>query len=398
VFQIFPKHKRYAAVSTLAIFAGMVWLAACAGTKAAQPTAPPPVPVLSAVAVKKDVPLQVRAIGAVEAYSMVSVRTQVTGELTGVFFREGDFVKKGSLLFTLDKRQYEADLHKAEGDLARDQAQAENAHAQTRRYESLWKAGVVSKEQFDQIKTSADTYDAAVRADQAAVENAKVQLTYCTIYSPIDGKTGNLIVHQGNMVKANDNPLVTINQVQPIYTTFTVPEQFLADVKKFVNKGRLKVAATIPNDASGPADGTLSFVDNMVDQSTGTIKLKAQFVNADRRLWPGQFVNVALTLSTYANATVVPSQAIQTGQQGAYVFVINPDMTVQSRPVTIAQNLDGQAVIEKGVSPGDQVVTDGQLRLIPGSKVQVKSSVSPQPATREAEQQNASPASKSGGE
>jgi membrane fusion protein, multidrug efflux system len=398
VFHIFPKQKWCVAVSTLLTCAGMVWLAACAGTKAAQPTAPPPVPVLSAVAVKKDVPLQVRAIGAVEAYSMVSVRTQVTGELTGVFFREGDFVKKGSLLFTLDKRQYEADLHKAEGDLARDQAQAENAHAQTRRYESLWKAGVVSKEQFDQIKTSADTYDAAVRADQAAVENAKVQLTYCTIYSPIDGKTGNLIVHQGNMVKANDNPLVTINQVQPIYTTFTVPEQFLADVKRFMNKGRLKVAAAIPNDASGPAEGTLSFVDNMVDQSTGTIKLKAQFVNADRRLWPGQFVNVALTLSTYANATVVPSQAIQTGQQGAYVFVINPDMTVQSRPVTIAQNLDGQAVIEKGVSPGDQVVTDGQLRLIPGSKVQVKSSVAPQPATREAEQQNAPSAPKSGGE
>jgi multidrug efflux system membrane fusion protein len=375
---------------------GLLLLAACSGTKAAAPAAPPPVPVLSAVAVKKDVPLQVRAIGAVEAYSTVSVRTQVTGQLTGVFFREGDFVEKGSLLFTLDKRQYEADLSKAEGDLARDLAQAENAHAQMRRYESLWKAGVVSKEQFDQIKTSADTYDAAVRADRAAVENAKVQLTYCTIYSPIDGKTGNLIVHQGNMVKANDNPLVTINQVQPIYTTFAVPEQYLADIKKFMSKGRLKVAATIPNDASGAVEGVLSFVDNMVDQSTGTIKLKAQFVNRDRRLWPGQFVNVALTLSTYSNATVVPSQAIQTGQQGAYVFVINPDMTVQSRPVTVAQNLDGQAVIEKGVTPGDQVVTDGQLRLIPGSKVQVKSAIA-SPAAREAQQQNASSTSTSGG-
>jgi multidrug efflux system membrane fusion protein len=376
--------------------AGLLLLAACSGAKTAPSAAPPPVPVLSAVAVEKDVPLQVRAIGAVEAYSTVSVRTQVTGQLTGVFFREGDFVRKGSLLFTLDKRQYEADLRKAEGDLARDLAQAENAHAQTRRYESLWKAGVVSKEQFDQIKTSADTYDAAVRADQAAVENAKVQLTYCTIYSPIDGKTGNLIVHQGNMVKANDNPLVTINQVQPIYASFAVPEQFLPEIKKSMGKGRLKVAATIPDDASGPAEGVLSFVDNMVDQSTGTIRLKAQFANSDRRLWPGQFVNVALTLSTYSNATVVPSQAIQTGQQGAYVFVINPDMTVQSRPVTVAQNLDGQAVIEKGVSPGEQVVTDGQLRLIPGSRVQVKSAIAA-PATREAQQEHASPASKPGG-
>ncbi len=366
-------------------------LVACGGTKAAPPT-PSAVPVLAATVEQKDVPLQVRAIGSVEPYSTVSVKTQVTGELTGVFFQEGQDIKKGQLLFTLDKRPFEAELKRAEGNLARDQAQAENARAQARRYEALWKAGVVAKEQYDQMQSNADALDAAVAADKAAVENAGVQLVYCSIYSPINGRTGYLIVHRGNMVKANDNPpLVTINQIQPIYATFTVPEQFLGEIKQYASGGKLRVEASIPNDSRSPAAGKLSFIDNAVDQATGTIKLKGEFANPDRRLWPGQFVNVVLTLRNQPNAIVVPSQAVQNGQQGQFVFVIKPDMTVESRPIVVSRTTDGQAVVEKGLAPGERVVTDGQLRLVPGSKVEIKQALVPQP-------QQSPPSERAGGE
>lgn len=361
-----------------ALVALLGWTA-CGRTKAAPP-APPAVPVLAAAVERKEVPLQVRAIGAVEPYSTVSVKTQVTGELTGVFFKEGQDVKKGQLLFTLDKRPFEAALQQAESNLARDQAQAENARVQAKRYESLWSAGVVAKEQYDQIQSSAEALDAAVAADKAAVANARVQLVYCTITSPIHGRTGTLLIHQGNMIKANDTPfLVSINQVEPIYVTFTVPEQFLGEIKEYSRSGKLKVEATIPNDKGGPVFGKLSFIDNTVDQTTGTIKLKGEFANADRRLWPGQFVNVALTLRNQPNAIVVPSQAVQNGQQGQYVFVIKPDMTVESRSVIISRSTDGQAVVEKGLTPGEQVVTDGQLRLVPGSKVEIRQALAPEP-------------------
>ena len=348
-------------------------LSSCSGSKAAPPRTAA-VPILAAAVEQKDVPLQVKAIGAVEAYSNVSVKTQVTGELIGVHFKEGQDVRKGQLLFTLDKRPFEAALKQAQGMLARDQAQAANARAQAKRYQSLNQAGVVSGEGYEQMQSNADALDAAVLADQAAVENARVQLVYCTIYSPIDGHTGPLLIHQGNMIKANDTPfLVSINQVQPIYTTFTVPEQNLADIKRFSNQGKLRVQAFIPNDTRGPASGWLSFIDNTVDQATGTIRLKGEFVNADRRLWPGQFVDVVLTLAQQPNAIVVPSQAIQNGQTGQFVFVIKPDMTVEARPVTIDRSTDGQAVISKGLAAGEQVVTDGQLRLVPGvTKVELK--------------------------
>jgi len=334
---------------------------------------------MAATVEQRDVPLQVKAIGAVEAYSNVSVKTQVTGELTGVHFKEGEDVSKGQLLFTLDKRPFEAALKQAQGMLARDQAQAANARAQAKRYESLHKAGVVSKEEYEQMQSNADALDAAVLADQAAVDNARVQLAYCTIYSPIDGRTGPLLIHQGNMIKANDTPfLVSINQVQPIYTTFTVPEQNLADIKRFSRQGRLRVQAFIPNDTRGPATGWLSFIDNTVDQATGTIKLKGEFANADRRLWPGQFVDVILTLTQQPKAIVVPSQAIQNGQTGQFVFVVKPDMTVEARSVILDRSTDGQAVIGKGLTAGEQVVTDGQLRLVPGvTKVELKEVVAP---------------------
>lgn len=366
-------------------------LSACAGTKAAPPSNPV-VPVLAAVVEQKDVPLQVRAIGSVEAYSNVSVKTQITGELTGVFFKEGQDVKKGQLLFTLDKRPFEAAVKQAEGMLAKDQAQAANAQAQARRYGALYKAGVVSKEEYDQMQSNADALGAAVVADKAAVENARVQVVYCSIYSPINGHTGPLLIHRGNMIKANDTPfLVSINQIEPIYTTFTVPEQYLAEIKKYAAKGKLAVQAFIPNDNRGPVTGRLSFIDNTVDQATGTIKLKGEFANTDRRLWPGQFVDVALTLADQPKAIVVPSQAIQNGQQDQFVFVIKPDMTVEVRPVVLDRSSDGQAVISKGLAPGERVVTDGQLRLLPGSKVELKQAAASPPTSGNASGQTSAP-------
>src|SRR5712691_10416983 len=357
----------------------------CGGSKAA----PPPitaVPILAATVQQQEVPLQLKAIGAVEAYSNVSVKTQITGELTGVHFKEGQDISKGQLLFSLDKRPFEAALNQAQGMLAIDQAQAANARAQAKRYESLNQAGVVSKEEYEQMQSNADALEAAVLVDQAGLENARVQLVYCTIYSPIAGRTGPLLIHQGNMIKANDTPfLVSINQVQPIYATFTVPEQNLADIKRYSSQGRLRVQAFVPNDTRGPATGWLSFIDNTVDQATGTIKLKGQFVNGDRRLWPGQFVDVVLTLAQQPKAIVVPSQAIQNGQTGQFVFVVKPDMTVEARPVILDRSTNGQAVIGKGLAAGEQVVTDGQLRLVPGvTKVELKQAATPAPGAPEA--------------
>ena len=382
--------RRLAAGLTLCLgLPGGLFLTACSGTKAAGPAAPgtPVVPVLAATVEEKDVPVQVQAIGSVESYSTVAVKTQITGELTGVFFREGQEVKKGELIFTLDKRPFEAVLKQALSTLAKDQAQAEMARVQARRYAVLMKDGVVAKEQYDQMQSSADALDAAVEADQAAVENARVQLIYCSIDSPINGRVGSLLIHQGNMIKANDVPLVNINQIQPIRVAFTVPEQYLAEIKRFAANGKLPVQVSIPND-SKPATGKLSFIDNTVDPTTGTIKLKGEFANTDRRLWPGQFVDVVLTLHTQPNAIVVPSQAVNTGQQGQYVFVIKPDMTVETRPVAVNRTTKGQSVIDKGLGPGERVVTDGQLRLVPGSRVQIKEALAPQPGPTNGEYKN----------
>jgi len=370
--------KNIRILTLVATAAGLGCLSGCVGTKAA-PGPPPPVPVVAAKVEQKDVPVQVHAIGAAEAYSTVSVKTQITGELTGVYFKEGDDVRKGQLIFTLDKRPFEADLNRAESNLARDEAQAANSRLQQKRYESLVKAGVVSKEQYDQLESSAQAADAAVAADKAAVENAKVQLIYCSIYSPINGRTGNLIVHQGNMIKANDTiALVNINQVEPIYVTFTVPQQYLAEVKQYSRAGTLTVDAVIPGDSRGPVSGKLSFIDNAVDSSTGTIKLKGEFANRERRLWPGQFVDAYLRLKTQNNALVIPSQALQNGQQGTFVYVIKDDNTVEVRTITTSDvQQAGQVLVQKGLAVGERIVTDGQLRLIPGAKVQIKEASTP---------------------
>lgn len=351
----------------LPILALAAVLAGCGKTKAGPP-AESAVPVVVATAAQKDVPVDVRAVGTVEAYSNVQVKSMIAGEITKVGFREGQDVRKGDLLFEIDPRFYRAALAQAEGNLARDIAQEANAKAQAARYASLFKEGVVSREQNDQVQTSANALSEAVQADRAAVDTAKVNLTYTTIRSPIDGRTGNLMVHQGNVVKANDIALITINQIKPIYVTFSVPEQYLPDIKKYEAHGRLAVAARVPNEPQAPV-GYLSFIDNSVDAATGMIKLKGTFANDERRLWPGQFADVALTLTIQKNAVVVPSAAVQTGQNGQFVFVVKQDSTAEMRPVMVERIVESQTVLRGGVQAGEQVVTDGQLRLTPGRKV-----------------------------
>ncbi len=329
--------------------------------------------VLVATAAQKAVPVQIRAVGNVEAYAVVSVRSQVTGVLTQAHFTEGQDVKKGQLLFTIDPRPFEAALKQAEANLARDTAQLRNLREQVRRYAELVEKQYVSREQYDQIRTNADAMEAVVEADKAAVENAKVQLSYCYIYAPVNGRVGSLLVNEGNLVRTNDaTPLIVINQINPINATFAVPEQHLADLKRHMAAGKLRVDASFASDEGTPEHGRLEFIDNAVDRATGTIKLKAVFANAERRLWPGQFVNVSLTLRTQSDAIVIPSEAVQVGQEGQHVFVVKPDNTVEMRPVTIGLTNEGEAVIAKGLAAGEQVVREGQFLLGPGSRVEIK--------------------------
>ena len=357
------------------------------------------VPVVVTTVAQKDVPIDIQVIGNVEAYSTITVRAQVGGQLMDAYFHEGDYVKKGDRLFTIDQRptqgqlnQAEANLahdiaalSQAEANLARDSAQERYAQTQATRYEALFKEGVMSKDQTDQIRSNADALAQAVNADKAAiesakaqvasakssVENAKVQLSYTSIASPIDGRTGNLMVKQGNLVAANTMDLMTINQVEPIYVTFSVPEADLPDIKRFMAAARLPVLATPQNDSSTRETGYLTFIDNAVDMSTGTIKLKGTFENKDHALWPGQFVRVTLRLRTQPNALVLPNQAVQTGQEGQFVYIVKQDKTVEFRPVVTGARVDQDLVIEKGVKPGETVVTEGQLRLAPGARVQL---------------------------
>jgi membrane fusion protein, multidrug efflux system len=337
-----------------------------------KPAPPRTVPVVAGRADQKNIPLQLKVIGNVEAYNSVSIKPLVGGEVEGVYFREGQDVKKGDLLFKIDPRPYEAALRQAEAALARDLAQAKNAEEQARRYAVLVQKEYVSKDQYDQLRANADALAAVVDADRANVDNSRLQLDYCTITSPINGRVGSVLVNNGNVIKANDIAMTTINQIVPTYVTFTVPEQSLSDIKKYTAMKELKVEAIIPGDEKRPARGELTFIDNAVDRTTGTIKLKGTFDNNDRRLWPGQFVDVTLILTTEPNRIVVPSQAVQTGQQGQYVYVIKDDMSTELRVVTVERTYESWAVIGKGVEPGERIVTDGQLRIVPGAKVEIK--------------------------
>jgi multidrug efflux system membrane fusion protein len=344
-------------------------LAGCSQNKA--DSRPPAVPVKVAAAVQRDVPLDIEVIGNVEAITSVQVKPMINGEITSVHFKEGQDVRKGDLLFTIDPQPFEADLERQEATLARDEATAEVARADASRYKGLRQQGVVSTQQSDQMSAAAAAADAVVRADRAAIETSHVQLQYTKIYSPIDGRTGNLSIQLGNVIKANDLALITINQITPIYVTFTIPEQSLGEVKRRMAEHPLQVAAKLPNDPN-PALGTLTFIDNTVDRQTGTIKLKGTFPNADRRLWPGQFVNVVLTLAVQPGAVLVPAPAIQEGQQGQFVYVVNKEMKAESRLVKVARTIGDQTVVASGIQAGETVVTDGQIRLIPGATVTLK--------------------------
>lgn len=364
----------------------------------AKPAPPRTVPVVIQTADQKDVPLQLKTIGNVEAYNAVSIKVLVGGEVEGVYFREGQDVKKGDLLFKIDPAPYEAALKQAEANLARDAAQAKNAEEQAKRYAILVQKDYVSKDQYDQLRANADAQAAAVDADKANVENNRLQLAYCTIKAPINGRAGSVLVNNGNVIKANDVVLTTINQIMPIYVSFSIPEQNLADIKRYAALKELKVEAFIPGDEKRPAQGELTFIDNTVDRTTGTIKLKGTFGNSDRRLWPGQFVDVILTLTTEKNRVVVPSEAIQTGQQGQFVYVVKDDMTADIRIVKQGMIFQNWTVIEQGIAPGEKVVTDGQLRLVPGVKIEIKNEQKKQElagetqgAQKKAEQNAASP-------
>jgi membrane fusion protein, multidrug efflux system len=356
------------------VLAASLLLAGC-GQK--QPQTDPPrqsaVPVVVAKVSQRNVPVDLHAIGNVQPYSTVQIKSQINAQVNDVHFKEGQDVHKGDLLFSLDKRQLEADLKKAEGTLAKDQAQLANAQVKAARYTELMKQGVISKQEYDAAIADADAFKASVAADRAEVENAKVQLNYATIYSPIEGRTGSLLVNAGNLVKANDTPsMVTINQISPIYVEFSLPEQQLTEVKQHMANGRLKVQAIINNDFQNPSLGELSFIDNAVDTTTGTIKLKGTFQNRDHRLWPGQFVDVVLTLAMQPNAITVPSVAVQNGQNGTFVYVVKQNQTAETRQVSVTRTYGSDAIIGKGLAAGETVVTDGQVRLQNGAKVQIK--------------------------
>ncbi|MDA8168839.1 MAG: efflux RND transporter periplasmic adaptor subunit [Nitrospiraceae bacterium] len=357
----------------LALILGV--MPACSGKpRQAQPN--PVVPVIAGSSIQKTIPVLLNAIGNVEAYSTVSVKSLAGGQLMKVYFREGQFVKKGSLLFRIDPRPFQAALRQAEANLARDMAVAKNAREDANRYAFLVQKDYVAKEQYDQLAANAASSEAVVQADKALVENSRLQLAYCTIQSPIDGKTGSLQVHEGNIVKANDVTLLTIQQITPVNVTFAIPEQLLAEVQKYMAKGKkLRVKAFVNGDTEHPEEGVLTFVDNKVDTATGTIMLKGTFANRDMRLWPGQYDNITLELTTMPNATLVPSQAVQASQKGSYIYVIKPDMTVQYREVSTGPSYEGYTVITNGVAPGESVVTDGQMRLMPGAKVQMRQSL-----------------------
>jgi multidrug efflux system membrane fusion protein len=360
--------------SSAAAAAAVLWAGACSssGDKASG-RAIPGSPVSVAQAVQRDVPLEITAVGRVEAILTVSVKAQVGGEVTAVYFKEGQAVRKGDRLLTIDPRPFEIALKQAESMLEKDRALLQNARADVARYVGLVQKDYVTKEQYDALVANRDVLTAAVKADEASVANARLQLEYTNVRSPIDGRTGSLMIDPGNIIKANDvGPAVVIYQTTPIYVTFAVPEQHLPRIKEFMAKEPLKTEAIPTANGQPPVLGVLTFVDNAIDQATGTIVLKATMDNRDGALWPGQFLNVRLTLTTEKGVIVAPSQAVQTGQAGQYVYVVKDDMTVELRPVKVGRAYGEESVIAEGLKPGDRVVTDGQLRLAPGARVEIK--------------------------
>lgn len=376
-------------------------LAGCGSDKPAQKTGsggPPATPVSVITAVREVLPVEVTAVGTVEPFRTVQVKSQVAGELVGVRFTEGGFIRQGDLLFEIDPRPYREALRQAEAAVAKDQAQLlqaeanrgrdsaqlKTAEADAKRYDELFKQGIAARNQYDQVRSTFEAQGESVRADQAAIESAraslesdraaveraKLDLSYCEIRSPLTGRAGNLLLHAGNYVKAaGDTTLVVINQIEPVFVSFGVPEEHLAEIRARSAGTKLAVEAYLKDDPARKVRGSLAVIDNTVDSTTGTIKLKAVFENSDRLLWPGQFVNTVLRLDA-REATVVPAEAVQAGQRGQFVYVVKKDQTVEPRIVAAGRTVAGKVVLEKGVAPGETVVTDGQLRLYPGARIQ----------------------------
>ncbi|MBV5338088.1 MAG: efflux RND transporter periplasmic adaptor subunit [Deltaproteobacteria bacterium] len=364
--------------TVLTLFIVFLICTSCTPKKA--PKAKPPVPVNVVQALRKDVPVQVKAIGTIEAYTSVAIKSQVSGQIARLHFAEGSDVEKGALLISIDPEPFQATVHQFEATLAKDQAQAKFAREQAERYAGLLKEGIVTHDQYDLLRSNAESLAATLAADRAAIKNAKIQLGYCSIRSPISGRTGTIALQPGNLVKANDLPIVTVNQLTPIYATFSIPEKILAEVKLALAGKELKIEAVIPNEPGSAEAGTVSFLDNAVNPATGTIKLKGVFANTSRKLWPGQFTDVVMTLGIRKNAVVVPTNAIQTSQQGQFVYVVKADNSVEMRPVTATMVVGEDTVVAKGLAAGETVVTDGQLRLTPGAVVESKNK---QPAVKQ---------------
>ncbi|HET7380492.1 MAG TPA: efflux RND transporter periplasmic adaptor subunit, partial [Gaiellales bacterium] len=344
---------------------------------------PPRVPVTVARAEQRAVPFEITATGTAEPVQTVSLQAQVTGVLGRVTFREGDDVQAGQVLFQIDPRPFQAALDQAKAMLARDQAQHQAAELDAQRYADLVKQDYVTKSDYDAKRAAADALQATVRADSAAVASAALNLEWATIRAPIAGRTGRLLLREGNLVRANNpDPLVVINQIHPILVRFPVPERYLADIQRY-RHNRLPVLVSPSQADTAFQEGALSFVDNSVDSSSGTVLLKGEFANRDNLLWPGEFLNVRLQLYVEDKAVVVPSQAVMTGQQGTYLFVVNHDGTARSQPVTVERTAGTYTVIAQGVTAGDQIVTDGQLRLTTGAPVEIKggSAADPSQAT-----------------
>ncbi len=348
---------------------------ACSSGSSEKHGVPTGTSVTVAAAVQKDIPIQIHTIGNVEAYSTVVVKTQVKGELSRVFFKEGQEVKRGDLLFMIDPRSYQASVRQFEANLAKDTAQMKKAEADAQRHEALFKSGVVSKEETDQYHTNLEALSAIVKADEASVANAKLQLGYCYIRSPINGRIGKLDLHQGNIAKDIDTVLATINQTKPVYVAFSLPEQELSVVRRYMAEKTLKVEAVVPGSGMKPVDGELVFINNEVNNLTGTVLLKAVFANEDESLWPKQFVDVILTITIQPDVVVIPSQAIQEGQDGQYVYVVKSNFTAEYRPVVIGASFNQETIIVKGLQPGEKVVTDGQFQITNGSKVEIKNNL-----------------------
>lgn len=362
----------------------LVWLAAvaafafggCSPGETTSKKGGAPVPVLVARALEKTLPVQLRAIGNVTPYSKVTIRSQITGQLQSAHFKEGQAVHQGDLLFTIDPRPAQAALNQARANLVRDEAQRDNAKIQFVRVQKLVADKIASQEEFDTTKAVLDAAVGTVAADQAAVANAQLNLEYTAIRAPVDGVVGAQLVYPGNIIKSETDEMLTLHQIHPVNVSFAVPERFLPEIKREMGAGALKAVASFEGMQAAAPVGELTFVDNTVDVTTGMILLKATFANTDNQLWPGQFVQVLLTLKEITNAVVVPSQAVQTGQNGDYVFVVKPDQSVEQRPVVPGEMVLGETIVTSGLRAGETVVTDGHLRLVPGAKVDVKMSLS----------------------